>query len=728
LHSTFVPGDATQQRALNWSGIFDEVEDFEGNIRNVSGGLGLFVQADGITQAPAIGAFTPAAGGQKQLTVRGVGSWDAIKAYVQNGIRPPLSPASKTDPDIAAGRILFSQANCQSCHGTALWTTSRVRFTPPPDPSLIQTTQLIGELRPVGTFDPKAVNEVRATAAAPLGADGFNPPSLLSISAFPQTFFHGGSAASLDEVLANVAHRSAGTPTDTLTSATARAQLVKFLLSIDGTTAPVNPPASQLNTGGIVNGASGTFGLAAVAPGSVAGVYGTGLALVLQAASQVPLPESLGGATLKIGPAAAPFFFAAPTQLNVQIPWEAPLGTVTATSTVGGSTSTAQVSVVQFSPGIFTTAQSGSGQGIIVGPTNGLAAPVGAFPGAQPVSVGDVVTIYCTGLGPVVNQPATGAVAGANPLPKTNVQATATIGGVAAPVSYSGLTPGGVGLYQVNAQVPSGVASGNAVPVTISIGGATSNTVTLAVSAPPPTFFSTGVPDGLIGTLSRPAATGLVETETADDFVTTQPMLIHGATFTGLLPAGAPLSSISDIEIEIYRVFPSDSANPPSGKVPTRVNSPGDNNFGASFDSQAATLTFTASVVNPSFTVTNTVVNGIHATPDPFTGGEGPTTGQEVLISITFTPGFVLPADHYFFRPEVALTSGNFLWLSAAKPIVGSGTPFAADLQSWTRNSTLAPDWLRIGTDITHQGPFNATFTLNGQTVPQASNLGGAKN
>src|SRR5579871_2160100 len=483
LHSTFLAGDATQQRALNWSAIFDEVGAFEGNIRNVSGGLGIFVQPDG-TQTPAVPSFTLAAASQKQLTVRGVGGWDAITAYIQNGIRPPLSPASKTDPDIAAGRQLFSQANCQSCHGTGLWTTSRVRFTPPPDPSLVQNTELIGELRPVGTFDSKAVNEVRATAAAPLGVDGFNPPSLLSIFAFAQTFFHGGSAASLDDVLANVAHRSAGTGTDTLTSATARAQLVKFLNSIDGTTAPINPPASQLNTGGIVNGASGNFGLKAVAPGSIAGVYGTGLSLVLQSAAQTPLPKSLGGATFNVGPAASAFFFAAPTQLNVQIPWEAPLGTVNATSTVGSSTSTTQVSVVQFSPGIFTTTQSGSGQGIIVGPTNILAAPVGAFPGSQPVSPGDGVTIYCTGLGAVVNQPATGAVAGASPLPQTTVQATASTGGLPATVSYSGLTPGGVGLYQVNATVPAGVSLGNAVPVTISIGGATSNSVTIAVAAP----------------------------------------------------------------------------------------------------------------------------------------------------------------------------------------------------------------------------------------------------
>jgi len=169
----------------------------------------------------------------------------------------------------------------------------------------------------------------------------------------------------------------------------------------------------------------------------------------------------------------------------VQIPWEAPLGTVTATSTVGSSTTTTQVTVAQFSPGIFTTTQTGSGQGIIVGP-NGIAAPSGAFPGSQPVNPGDFITIYCTGLGPVQNQPATGAAASPSPLPQTTVQATATIGGLAAPVSYSGLTPGGVGLYQVNAQVPAGVTAGNAVAVTISIGGVASNSVTIAVATPAP--------------------------------------------------------------------------------------------------------------------------------------------------------------------------------------------------------------------------------------------------
>jgi hypothetical protein len=107
-------------------------------------------------------------------------------------------------------------------------------------------------------------------------------------------------------------------------------------------------------------------------------------------------------------------------------------------------------------------------------------------------------------------------------------------------------------------------------------------------------------------------------------------------------------------------------------------------------------------------------VNGINKSPAQFTSGEGSVTGQEVTISVSFNPPISLPAGHYFFRPEVLSSSGDFLWLSAPKP---TAPPlFAGDLQSWIRNDALAPDWLRIGTDITHQGPFNAAFSLTGET------------
>ena len=86
---------------------------------------------------------------------------------------------------------------------------------------------------------PAALNEVNANAAPSVGVLGFVPPSLLSIHAFPQTFFHNGAALSLDEVMNNVTHRSAGTGgVDTLSNAADRAKVVRFLLSIDASTVP----------------------------------------------------------------------------------------------------------------------------------------------------------------------------------------------------------------------------------------------------------------------------------------------------------------------------------------------------------------------------------------------------------------------------------------------------------------------------------------------------------
>lgn len=230
-------------------------------------------------------------------------------------------------------------------------------------------------------------------------------------------------------------------------------------------------------------------------------------------------------------------------------------------------------------------------------------------------------------------------------------------------------------------------------------------------------FFSTGNPDGKIATLSRPASGSLVETETADDFLLTQPMQITGASFVGLLPTGAPLSSATQVEIEFYHIFPIQSANPPSGNVPTRTNSPSDAEFAARDSSAVGQLTFTTTLLNSSFTAANSVVNGINKSPNQFTGGEGAVTGEEVEFDVKFTTPVTLPAEHDFFRPEVGLSSGNFLWLSAPKPIVAPGTPFTSDLQAWSRNANLAPDWLRIGTDITGQGPFNMTFSLTGTAV-----------
>ena len=94
-------------------------------------------------------------------------------------------------------------------------------------------------------------------------------------------------------------------------------------------------------------------------------------------------------------------------------------------------------------------------------------------------------------------------------------------------------------------------------------------------------------------------------------------------------------------------------------------------------------------------------------------------------FNVLFTTPFDLPADHYFFVPQIELSNGDFLWLSAPRPIVAPGTPFAQDLQTWIRNDPgIAPDWLRVGTDVVGNTTFNASFEVFGDVttaVPEAS-------
>jgi len=241
-------------------------------------------------------------------------------------------------------------------------------------------------------------------------------------------------------------------------------------------------------------------------------------------------------------------------------------------------------------------------------------------------------------------------------------------------------------------------------------------------------FFSTGNPDGKLAALSRPTNNSPLETETADDFVLTQSTKLTSASFTGLITGNTAPGIINAVGVEIYRVFPLDSdvgrtSGPPTfstSQVPTRVNSPSDVALEVK-DSNSADLTFTTQSLG-SFTALNSVVDGINPLPGVFTGGEGPVTGLETLITTDFATPFVLGPGHYFIVPQLEVSGGNFLWLSAPRPIVPPGTAFplgSTDLQAWIRTENIDPDWLRIGTDITHQGPFNMTFTLNGVSVPE---------
>lgn len=270
-------------------------------------------------------------------------------------------------------------------------------------------------------------------------------------------------------------------------------------------------PAPAINPGGVVNAANyaGT-----VAPGSIAAVFGNFLLPSPVVAPRVPLPTSLSQFSMQFsGSAAAPLFFASALQANIQIPWElAGQPQATLTATMNGQASAPQtVALAPFAPAIFSMNATGSGQGAVLDSSYHL------VDASNPATAGSTfVLIYCTGLGAVTNRPASGAAAPFSPLAETTTPPSVTIGGAAAEVFFSGLAPGSVGEYQVNARVPANAATGNAAPVVISMAGVASNTVTIAVRAP----------------TSDQRADSLLSQMTLDEKV----QLVHG----GVLPPNTP--------------------------------------------------------------------------------------------------------------------------------------------------------------------------------------------
>ena len=222
---------------------------------------------------------------------------------------------------------------------------------------------------------------------------------------------------------------------------------------------------------------------------TIASLYGTNLASGTEVADGgPPLPFTLADTTLTMGNSSVPLFFVSPGQINFQVPSFTLTGTVGMTNLVitrGTQSTMLTVQLRPFAPALFSTNAQGTGQAsAVIAGTATLAAPAGLFPDSRAVKPGEFLSIYCTGLGAVNNRPSLGSAAPSNPLSTTQTQPTVSIGGRPATVLFSGLAPGFVGLYQVNVTVPSGVAPAAEVPLTLTIGGVASNTVTIAVGAP----------------------------------------------------------------------------------------------------------------------------------------------------------------------------------------------------------------------------------------------------
>jgi uncharacterized protein (TIGR03437 family) len=229
--------------------------------------------------------------------------------------------------------------------------------------------------------------------------------------------------------------------------------------------------AIPISGSGVANAASYTT---TVAPGELVAIFGAALASNIASATEVPLPNQLLDAQVVVNGVAAPLVYASPVQLNAQIPFETQTGTAQVQLTSNGGTGTMTVQVAAVAPAIFTLNQQGTGPGAIQ-----HAIGYQMVTDSNPAVAGEIISIYCTGLG-ALNPPAqTGAVPPVPP-PQTVAPVQVSIGGTMVQPLYAGVAPGFPGLYQVNARIPPGTPAG-AQPLQIIQNGIASNIVTVAV-------------------------------------------------------------------------------------------------------------------------------------------------------------------------------------------------------------------------------------------------------
>jgi uncharacterized protein (TIGR03437 family) len=242
-----------------------------------------------------------------------------------------------------------------------------------------------------------------------------------------------------------------------------------------------NPDVPNLIKGGILDLASGG---PALAPGSMIQVFGSKLASDSGLADSLPLPTLLHDATLLLGSKPLPLIYSSSGQVDAIIPYDVPQNTsLQMVARNGNALSSPQsVLLIPARPAIFTTNQSGQGQGHIYwfddSGNQVLAGP------KSPAKPGDTVVIYCMGLG-VVDPPVQAGVASSlTALSSTVNPVTATVGGRTATVLFAGVTPGSTGLYQVNVTIPPGLPDNDATGLVLSSNGQDSVLVTLAVRSP----------------------------------------------------------------------------------------------------------------------------------------------------------------------------------------------------------------------------------------------------
>jgi uncharacterized protein (TIGR03437 family) len=244
----------------------------------------------------------------------------------------------------------------------------------------------------------------------------------------------------------------------------------------------LTPPPS-LAAGGTLNNLNPVVG-GALSPGVIAEVFGANLAASSSATGKLPLPTDFNNTFAQIGPFRAPLYFLSSGQLDVQLPSEINSNQQlpVVLSVNNALTLPVTLNIVPNTPGVLsdfkgpTPPYVQNGAHIIAQHLDGS-----TVDSKKPGKAGEFLVMYLVGLGETDNPVPSGHPAPSSPLSNVKNQPTVTVDSLPSKTVFAGLTPGFVGLYQIDFQVPTGVHTGEVV-VTVTQNGIAANPTLLSVS------------------------------------------------------------------------------------------------------------------------------------------------------------------------------------------------------------------------------------------------------
>ena len=250
-------------------------------------------------------------------------------------------------------------------------------------------------------------------------------------------------------------------------------------LSTSGLTALApgfDAPAQLPAVSSVVNSADG----GGVAPGSLITITGVGLTAGSGAASNLPLPTTLGEMCAAVNNIALPLIRVAPDRIDAQLPFEVTGNGTLVITAPSGKSAPFNINVSATAPAVFRTGVAGDATGL---PLIYRAASQDLVTFSSPIHPDDVLVIFATGLGITSPTVISGAGSPSDPVAVAVVQPTVKIGDTALQVAFAGLVPGQVGLYQINAVVPHNIPSTPQTVLTLSQ-GTSSTTFPVRVVSP----------------------------------------------------------------------------------------------------------------------------------------------------------------------------------------------------------------------------------------------------